>query len=294
MRIGWMVAAALALAGCGSAEQAQTLVTADSRTYEVEGPPPPASQQASGAPDAEPLKVAIPQIAYIYHYAFVVADGAVARVQQSHLALCDRLGPRRCQVLELRRATGEDSAATASLKLRVASSVARPFGDALAKSVAGAGGRTVDQSIAAEDVSKQIVDAEARIRQRALLVQRLTEILRTREGKVAELVEAERSVAAAQEEMDAARGWLAQLRGRVAMSTVEINYSSVISARGDRFVTRLGEGAQRSLATFVDSVGMIVNLAVFLLPWAAVLALVIWGWRRLRRRRHAEAFEPTD
>lgn len=72
------------------------------------------------------------------------------------------------------RERGNNNAA--SLKLRVASDIARWLSANLVASVAKAGGRAIDQSVSAEDVSKEISDTNARIRQRELLIQRLAPV----------------------------------------------------------------------------------------------------------------------
>ncbi|MDT8757501.1 DUF4349 domain-containing protein [Sphingomonas psychrotolerans] len=77
----------------------------------------------------------------------------------------------------------------------------------VARAIAAEGGRAAETTITADDVSKDVVDTEARIRQREILVTRLTDMLRNRQGRVSELAEAERSVAVAQEELDQAKGW---------------------------------------------------------------------------------------
>ena len=275
----------MALVGCGQRqphEQAQKL-----NTYDV-APPPAAPAAAGGTNAPAPIAVTLPQIAYSYKYDFRLPEGAVARAQAAHMALCDRLGASRCQLVGMQSGGGENEAANASLKLRVASAIARSFGQSLQAAVAQAGGRSVSSSIGAEDVSKEIVDTDARLRQRTLLVERLTDILRTHAGKVSELVEAERSVAAAQEEIDQAKGELADLRGRVAMSTVEISYDAV-SATPDAPRTELGDAAAQSWSAFAFGVAMLARLAIFLLPWAVLAGL---GWlgvrglgRRMRERR---------
>lgn len=277
------------LAACGGAHDGEVKHTAENlRTFDVAEAQraPPAMVAPPGAAAGEttpPIKVAIPQMAYSYGYVFRLPEAAVAAAQQRHVALCDRLGPARCQVLSMASAGGEDTPA-AALKLRVASDLARSFGAQLTQSIAQAGGRAVSATIAAEDVSKAIVDTEARLRQRELLVARLTEILRTRQGKVAELVEAERSVAAAQEEIDQARGWLAELRGRVAMATFDIQYQPVApgpaAARGG-----IADSVVRSASAFVGGLGVIAQLLIFLAPWAVLLGGLAWIVRRVRRVR---------
>lgn len=252
-------------------------------TYDVE----PSAQEPAKSPSAanapQPIAVAIPQMAYSYKYAFRLAGDAIGQAEQTHVALCDRLGPARCQVLALDSGKSDGTASTGTLKLRVQSSIARRFGQQLQDTIAKAGGRAVSSSIAAEDVSKDIVDTEARLRQRTLLVERLTDILRTRTGKVSELVEAERSVAAAQEEIDQAKGWLGELRRRVAMSTIDISYDAV-AADPSSPRSGLGEAIAGSWSTFSIGIAAILSTLIFLAPWALLLGLGYFGWRTVRGR----------
>ncbi|MGC4252278.1 MAG: DUF4349 domain-containing protein [Sphingobium sp.] len=238
----------------------------------------PAAPSAPGkTADAGAVPVSIPQIAYAYDYNFRLPGDRVVKVQEAHMALCDRLGPARCHILDMQRAAGEYGYQAAELKLEVEASHARAFGAQLEQAVTSAGGAQSDSSIKAEDLSKKIVDTEARLRSKELLAARLTELLQSRKGTVAELVEAERSVAAVQEEIDQARSWLTEMRGRVAMSRIDIHYSS---EGGGRFMeplrrsfSDLGEMAGASLAT-------LIQIIVLALPWLAFGALLLFIRRR--------------
>ncbi|MEO9132198.1 MAG: DUF4349 domain-containing protein [Sphingomonas sp.] len=277
MRIIWLTVACLALAGCSKAQNAPARTDVG-----AEAAASPAAREKTAAGSA-PVKVSVPKMAYAYKYAFSLPGAAVTRAQQAHVALCDRLGPARCQVLALESQAGDEHYTKASLKLRVESGIARQFGAALEKAVGDAGGRAVDHAITAEDVSKDMVDTEARIHQRELLVARLTDLLRTRNGTVAELVEAERSVAAAQEELDQAKGWLTELQGRVAMSIIDVDYNAV-AASSDHVGGGVGDAIAASASTFIIGLGAILRFFIFVGPWAILGALGWWGWRRLRTR----------
>jgi phosphoribosylformylglycinamidine (FGAM) synthase PurS component len=250
---------------------------------------PVATDASAGQPDKggpEPVKVSVPQLAYAYKLSYLLPGDKVAAAQEAHRALCDRLGPTRCQMLALERGNGEDVHAKATLKLRVASAEARNFSDTLTRTVAQAGGRSVGANVTAEDVSKQIVDVQARIRQRELLVARLTEILRTRTGKVSELVEAERSVAQAQEELDQAKGWLAELQGRVAMSDFEISYSAVAATASTGSVgDQLSDAVSGSASGFLIGLRALLTLLIYLAPWALLAVPLALLFRRLPRRK---------
>jgi hypothetical protein len=289
MRVTWMLAAAAAamIGGCSkSASDSQST----SATMDAAAPDTAAASRAKepGADGAAPLEVKLPQLAYAYKLGFRLPSDRIAHAQEAHRGLCEKLGPARCQLLALERGSADGSQGDATLRLRVAS--AKGFSESVAKVVADAGGRASDTNVAAEDVSKQMVDAEARIRQRELLVARLTEILRNRTGKVAELVEAERSVAEAQEELDKAKAWLAELRGRVAMSDFEIRYSAVApSVSPGSTGAQLSEAVSGSGASFVIGLRALLTLAIYLLPWALLLVPVVLVVRRLRRKRDGGA-----
>jgi hypothetical protein len=257
------------LGGCDKASPPDAVTADTASAPEQFAAAPTGSDQTAKEAGTAPLAVSVPQIAYVYDLGFVLPEAAIGRVQAAHVSLCDRLGPARCQVLGLERQAGDAGTSAATLKLRVATADARRFEHDAEHAVGSSGGRTTATSIAAEDVSKQISDTQARLAQRELLVQRLTEILRTRQGKVGDLVEAERSVAAAQEEVDQARSWLTELQGRVAMSTFNLSYSA--TAPSSRNVpARLGESITASASAFVFGLSALLTLAIYLLHWAVV------------------------
>jgi hypothetical protein len=121
---------------------------------------------------------------------------------------------------------GDREFTAGTLILAVESGQARDFGKQLASAAESAEGEQVSAAISGEDLSKQIVDTEARLRARTLLRDRLMEVLATRRGTVTELVEAERGVAQVNEEIDQARSWLSEMKGRVVFARLEIDYRS--------------------------------------------------------------------
>jgi len=281
-----LAASAAALSACSAthAPGSNTGPTADvvSEAATKDATAPAAGDQGT---KAAPLQVSLPQLAYAYKLGFRLAGDKVAQAQEAHRALCEKMGPARCQLLALTNSAADDAQGAATLKVRVASADARGFSVAATKAVADAGGRAIDTNVSAEDVSKDLVDAQARIAQRELLVTRLTEILRTHNGKVSELVEAERSVADAQEELDKAKGWLTELRGRVAMSDFEINYSAVAaSASPGNAGDQLLEAVSGSSTGFLIGLRTLLTLLIYLLPWALLAIPVALLVRAARRR----------
>src|SRR5690606_6135336 len=108
---------------------------------------------------------------------------------------------------------------------------------------------------------------------------RLLEMLQTRRGTVAELVEAERGVARVNEEIDQARSWLEEMKGRVAFSRLEIAYESSAPAAG-AFLGPI-RGALGPPGTIF---GTMIAMLIVLLAVGGPLVLGAVGARRLKRR----------
>lgn len=289
------VAAAVSLAACSASDSGSTgtgspeAATTTSEMAAADAQSESAIVSRKPGADTPPkLPVSLPKLTYAYALSYLVPGERIAATQDAHRDLCEEMGPARCQLLGLERGVGEEQASNAKLKLRVATAEARRFQVLLDHEVTEAGGRPENANIATDEVSKQIVDTEARIRQRELLVARLTELLRKRTGRTADLLDAERSVAQAQEELDQARGWLGELKGRVAMSEFEIRYAAIVpTASAQNLGTYLGEAAQGSGAVFAVGLRFFLSLAIYLLPWLALAALPVLAYRTLRRRRVA-------
>jgi Domain of unknown function (DUF4349) len=253
------------------------------RTFDVaEEPPPPVLADGSAQSGASAaVAVATPRIAYTYGYSFRLDAAAIASVQERHLALCRRLGPALCRVTAMQRGEGHGDAA-ASLNLQVAAPLAERFGRALTTISTDAGAETVDRRIEAEDLSRQMIDSAARIRTRETLIRRLTLLLETRSGNIQQAVGAERAINTAQEELEAARAWLAEMQGRVAMSAIEIGYQDRPAAAAP--VSPIGDSLHQVGALATTSIGAMILLAGVAAPWLLLVVLIVLLVRAIRRR----------
>lgn len=270
---------------------------ADMRTFDVAEPPAPIETAPdSAAVQAAPppaIAVTLPRIAYTYGYSFRIAEAGIAAIQERHLALCRRLGPVRCRVVSMRRGAREDEgeASAAALSLQVAAPLAEAFGRALTAISRGGGADTIDRRISAEDLSRQMIDSAARIRTRQTLIRRLTGLLETRSGNIAQAVEAERAINSAQEELEAAEAALADMSGRLAMSAVEIDYqarAAAAPAPANPLAEAFGEVggfSANSLAAMI----LVIGVAA---PWAILAGALLLLFRFFRRRRQVLEDEP--
>ena len=232
------------------------------------------------APDSDPERprIAGPQITYVYEVGYRLDRAAIATVQSGQIGLCTRLGAPRCFVVKSNIDSDDQHYSTASTTLMIDARLATSFGKRLDAAVAGAGGTVARRSTNAEDVTKQVIDTDAKVRAKEALADRLLGLIRTANGKFGDLVAAEKAYADTQQELAATRSLQAELRQRVAMSRYELGYSSVEATGTLSPIRRAFAFAGEA---FGASVGALVTFFIVSLPWALALAALIWLPRRL-------------
>lgn len=246
-----------------------------------------AQAAAKSAANAAPqptidVPITTPRIAYAYTFGFVVSAKDMPGLQKSHAGLCEKMGPQTCRVLNMSQSSADDDHAYGELVMEVAAAKAKTFGDELAKAAEDTDGNLISRAISGEDLSKKIIDTEARLRARTLLRDRLMELLASRKGTVAELIEAERGVAEVNEEIDEAQSLLKEMRGRVDFSRIEINYASSNGAE----IGFLGP-----IMSVLNNIGSILGVIIAGLIAVAIslvpISLFVFGLFWLRRRMRA-------
>ncbi|MEO9470369.1 DUF4349 domain-containing protein [Parasphingorhabdus sp.] len=275
----------LSLAACsGAGEHAAQYDLAEAEMAESAGDAAASAAEPMGSPiDQAPgaIPVSKPQIAYSYDFGFRLPAAEISKVQQAHITLCNSVPENGCQILNMSNSGGEGDYANGQLHLQVAAPKARDFGTKLASAIDESGGSQISSSITGEDLSKKIVDTEARLRSRELLSKRLTDLLATRKGTVAELVEAERAVTQVNEEIDRARSWLTEMRGRVAYSTVMVNYQSGAPGSGG-FMRPIRDALGGLSSSLGSSVAVVITLIAMLAPWLLLIGLGVYLRRRFK------------
>lgn len=289
--MGWARVAAVVglalLAGCGQ----QGGPVQESADLAAPGPDaavklgPGAAAGEAGGPSGQPAAGAA-FIAYSYRWGFELPSAAVLPTLAAHRALCADMGPARCQLLGSSQTRGEGDAIEATLELKVAPGDTAGFGQQLEASVAAADGRTLSSEVAGEDLTRQLIDAEAALRAKRTLRDRLQQLLEDRDGKLADLLETEKALAQTQAELDGATALLAELRRRVDLSAVTISYRSTRSLTFDRG-RPLQDALDAAGHTLATSLAGLITVLIAALPWAIIAGLVVWAARAWRRRRRA-------
>jgi hypothetical protein len=307
MRIALVIASPLLLAACQAAEQAEEApasaeMAADAAAGAPAAAPAPASSPGRaagptptpppGAPQVPPA--GLPMLAYEYDYQIEAPAEGARRLMRKHEQACLRAGPAVCQLVGASVGQTGDDEMNGRLSLRATPAWVAEFRRGLEGEARSAGGRVRREEVSTEDLSRQIVDTEARIRATTTLRDRLLGHLASRPGKLEELLAVEQELARVQGELDATQSALAVMRARVATSAVEIAYVSAGVLAPEGVFAPLGEAFGNVVRLFVLSLAWIIQALAFLLPIALLAGAAVWAFRRWGPKRKPRPAEPPQ
>jgi len=139
-------------------------------------------------------------------------------------------------------------------------------------------GRLQFVNVAAEDVSEEFVDLTARVANARRLEERLIELLRTRTGKLQDVLSVEHELARVREEIERMEGRMRFLKASAQLSTLSVNLYEppplVASVPGR---SPIAEAFKTAWRNFVGLVAGVIASLGFVVPavmvgWAAVVA----------------------
>jgi hypothetical protein len=258
---------------------------ADERARGQQGPTTTSPSQPAG-----PTPVLY--LAYAYAVGLEIPSQRLSGVMDAHVQACQSAGPRLCQLIGSNRQGDPDSFMQGYVSMRGEPTWLRTFMGGLEAQADEAGGRIVSQSVNSEDLTRQIVDTEARLRALTALRDRLQELLRSRPGRLADLLEVERELARVQGEIDATQSGLAVMRTRVAMSELTLNYGSSPRPVGSDTLEPLRQALANFLGIVVAGFAAIITIIAGLIPVAVVVVPLVWLALRWRKRRGGRFFGP--
>jgi anti-sigma factor RsiW len=161
-------------------------------------------------------------------------------------------------------------------------------------------GRVAQEQQSSEEVSAQIVDLDARLKNARETETQLAEILRERAGKVGDVLEVEKEMARVRGEIEVMAAEQKQLHDRVAFASIELNLSEEYKAQlGDspasvtrRMRNALVDGYRAAADGFLNIFIFFLNIGPSLLVIGAVLFFPgRWAWYRWQRSRAESAHE---
>ncbi|MEU3839634.1 DUF4349 domain-containing protein [Streptomyces sp. NPDC028635] len=287
---GLLLAAALALTGCGAAGDAGD-AKSDSAAGPAAGPEDAAAGSARAADSAagaaqgagagtgratappQPAADRIIRTATLTVQVKDVSkalDGARSAAQDAGGYVGDETTTR-----------DEDGGEQTRVVLRV------PVGkyDTVLAALQGAG-RLMERESKAQDVTDQVVDVESRIRSQRASVARVRELM-DRAARLSDVVELEGELSRRQADLEALLARQASLKDRTSLATITLSLHEkpVPSAHEDEdppgFVDALA-GGWGALVTMLRWIAVALGAA---LPFLAVAALLLTAWLRLARPR---------
>ncbi len=285
----WAAAASALLAGCQDASRQHLEESVDTALME----PAPTAETAASAPSSAAVPIVAPSIAYAYRFGLELPADAVPTVMERHEQACVAAGPAVCQVIGASSSrVGRDSI-EARLEMRATPAYVARFRAALDGETKGAGGRVAQQAVESEDLTRQLIDTEARMRAMETLRDRLQQLLATRSGTLEQLLQVERELARVQGELDATLSALAVMRTRVQTSKLDVTYSAAGRLAPDSAVRPVVDALNSASYAFMSSLGVLILLVASVLPVLLVgvpLIWLLWRWRKsVRIRKTAEA-----
>ena len=314
---------ALALVGCGqpnaiheeaALSEGYASMEADTAQRAVGNASPPAAPSPTDASGGEQqvrpgeppqqgggTNSPVLYLAYSYAMGLELPSQRVSGVVDAHVETCQAAGPRMCQLIGSNKSGDPDAYMEGYVSLRGEPQWLRNFMAGMAAQVEAANGRITQQTTNTEDLTRQIVDTEARLRALTALRDRLQTLLRERPGRLSDLLEVERELARVQGEIDSIQSNLAVMRTRVSMSELTIHYRSAPRPVGSNTLEPLQRAFADFIGVIVGGFAAIIYLIAGLIPIAIVLVPLIWlalRWRKqrggyfFRRNRPAETPPP--
>ncbi|WP_020161540.1 MULTISPECIES: DUF4349 domain-containing protein [Methylobacter] len=218
-------------------------------------------------------------LAYEHSLSVDTEEQKVAEAFEAAQAACRGAADELCTILESRVSSGR--AASASLKFRAKPNGIRKIVATLSKQA-----EVTNQSTTAEDLEAPIADAEKKL---AMLkdYRSMLEALRGRAGNdIDALIKVNRELAQVQSELEASGGTHAHLVQRVETEILNV-YIHSVEHRG--FWRPIGFAISDFGRNLSKGISIAITSLAFLIPWVIVLALVVWGGRKLwSRRKRAE------
>ena len=244
-------------------------------------PVPPPQQPSSENPSS------VSFLAYRYNYGFSLPVKSVAKTAKSHAQICMDAGPAKCQVLSSNTNVQSEDYVNARLSLRAEPQWLETFKQDIITSVETAKGELTGSGVQAEDLTRSILDTDARLKAKKVLRTRLENLLETRNAKLPDLMALERELARVQAEIESATTTLNVLRKRVSMSMVDINYQTKTVAISGSSVSPIGRSIKGFVGTFSYALSNVIDFIAAILPWLILIIPSLWFLRRWWRNRKA-------
>lgn len=154
--------------------------------------------------------------------------------------------------------------------------------------------RVADESTRSQDVTEEFVDLQARLTNLERTEEQYLRLME-RTGSVEELLQVQRELTNVQGQIEQLKGRMQYLERTSATSLISVNLRPAASpeplVEPGWSALETAKDAVRGLASFAQGLAsLLIRVAVYAPAWGpilAVLAWLVWRWRRARARRRA-------
>lgn len=246
-----------------------------------QGGGPEDSTDVAEAPNISPT--AAPGVAFRYFYAFELPDEAISAVQEKHAARCESLGPARCRITGLEYSVDPDNAVAASLTVKLAPEIARQFGKAATGDVSDAEGQLRRTEFTGDDTEPATTEAG---RQQSDAATRIGDVERqlAASSSGVERAQLQSQLNELQSQLSQSQAVIAGAKARLASTPMTFNYYGRGGISGFR-TNPVREAARLFVSSVVTMVSFLLKLIAVALPWALLIAMLIY----LARTRYGRA-----
>jgi len=290
------LSSAIALPSCGGDSTggsgtggAASSSSRENQFAESAPPPPSAAQRAAGGSKtaAVPKKLAEtpatrPQLIKKAELSLVVKS-----IDASSKSVTNIVEKQQGDILGFQNQKPPDSSVrqTASVEIRVPQERLETTLEALAKL-----GTVENRSLTAEDVTNQLVDSEARLRNLRKSEEMVLKIME-RSGSVGDVLKASQELSKIRESIERIDAQLKSLRNQVAYSTISLTLEAAVSAQQTPEPS-LGLRVQETWGKATHSVSKLTlglfGLGIWLLaysPYLLLIAAAVYGFNRFKKQQ---------
>jgi hypothetical protein len=151
----------------------------------------------------------------------------------------------------------------------------------------------VSQNTTSEDKTAEVIDVEARIKNRVEFRDSLRLMLRDKTTKrdMSDLLEIQRTLADTQAELDSSATQRKVLEQQTTKQHIQIQFTPTRTlSQGGRSYNPMVRALREAGSVLAESVGMLITFLAAVLPWLLLVGLpVVWLVRLVWRRRRAKA-----
>lgn len=235
-------------------------------------------------------------LAYRYSFGLRAPAAAVQPLVQQHQQACEAAGPSVCQIVNSNVSEAGPDRISARLVIRAEPGWLATFRAGLESDAENAGGEVTSSSQSAEDLTRPILDTEARLEAQTHLRDRLMGLLERPGADIEDLIRVERELARVNGDIESATAQLRVMRARVAMSIADLTYQSEIRPISQSTVNPVAEAFRDFAGIVLNGLAVVIRLIAGILPWLIILIpgiwLIVWLVGRARRRNAAKRETP--